>query len=120
MNIEQEPRILATGVELFADALRAQAVPVRTVDWRPPMAGTDADLVRVLADPRREAANATAVDRMLSSGAQLVDVLPASAVLGLGPSDFLHAGPPIDWTRASGPMRGALIGAALFEELVPS
>jgi len=28
---------------------------------------------------------------------------------------FLHAGPPITWERASGPMRGALIGAVLFE-----
>jgi hypothetical protein len=123
MNLEdfaREPRIVATGVELFADALRAQAVPVRTVDWRPPMAGTEADLVRVLADSRREAANAAAVERMLTSGAQLVDVLPAHDVLGLGPSDFLHAGPPIDWARASGPMRGALIGAALFEGIAPS
>ncbi|WP_162795331.1 DUF1116 domain-containing protein, partial [Nonomuraea lactucae] len=31
-----------------------------------------------------------------------------------GPA-FLHAGPPIDWERASGPMRGALIGAMLLE-----
>ncbi len=29
---------------------------------------------------------------------------------GSGRRDFLHAGPPIDWERASGPMRGALIG----------
>ena len=82
-----------------------------------PLPGTEDDLVRVLADPRRADANATAVERMLTSGAQLVDVLPASELLGLGPSDFLHAGPPIDWARASGPMRGALIGAALFEGL---
>jgi hypothetical protein len=112
-----EPRIVNVGVELFADALRAQAVPVRTVDWRPPMPGTEDDLVRVLADPRRADANRLAVERMLASGARLVDVLPAGEVLGLGPSDFLHAGPPIDWARASGPMRGALIGAAIFEGL---
>ena len=55
--------------------------------------------------------------RMLASGAEVVDVLPASEALGLGASDFLHAGPPIDWQRASGPMRGALIGAAMFEGL---
>ena len=30
---------------------------------------------------------------------------------------FLHAGPPITWERAAGPMRGALIGAVLFEGL---
>ena len=29
---------------------------------------------------------------------------------------LLHAGPPIDWKRASGPLRGAIIGASLYEE----
>ena len=72
----------------------------------------------MLADPRRVAANELAVTRMFAAGAHLVDVVPARTALGLGPSDFLHAGPPIDWARASGPMRGALIGAALFEGLV--
>jgi hypothetical protein len=54
---------------------------------------------------------------MLASRAHLVDVRPARDVLGLGPRQLLHAGPPITWDRASGPMRGALIGAALFEGL---
>jgi len=30
---------------------------------------------------------------------------------------FLHAGPPLAWERASGPMRGAIIGAMLYEGL---
>jgi Protein of unknown function (DUF1116) len=115
-----EPRIVSAGVELFAEALRAQAVPVTTVDWRPPMAGTEHDLVPVLGDRRREAANATAVQRMLDSAAHLVDVVPAGPTLGLGPADFLHAGPPIDWSRASGPLRGALMGAAAFEGVADS
>ena len=41
------------------------------------MAGTEDDLAAVLADPRRAAANALAVERMLAARAQLVDVLPA-------------------------------------------
>ncbi len=28
---------------------------------------------------------------------------------------LLHAGPPIEWARASGPLRGAVIGALIFE-----
>jgi hypothetical protein len=75
------------------------------------------DLARVLADPRRATANTTAVARMFAAGAQLIDVQPARDVLGLRPRNFLHAGPPIEWERASGPLRGALIGAALFEGL---
>ena len=59
-----------------------------------------------MADPRREAGQrAGAVARMLAAGAELVDVRPASEALGLERGTFLHAGPPLDWDRASGPMR---------------
>jgi hypothetical protein len=115
--LDPDPRVVSAGVPLFADALTAQAVTVEAVDWRPPLPGAEADLVRVMADPRREEANRTAVARMLSAGAELVDVRPASEALGLEKGTFLHAGPPIDWARASGPMRGALIGAMVFEGL---
>jgi hypothetical protein len=54
---------------------------------------------------------------MLAAGARLVDVRPAREALGLEPGTFLHAGPPIDWERASGPLRGALQGAMVFEGL---
>ena len=121
MGLLHEPvHVVAAGAALFADALRAQAVPVTEVDWRPPVTGTEADLATVLGDPRREGANATAVARMLTAGARLVDVRPASSALGLTPGHFLHAGPPLEWTRASGPMRGALMAAAMFEGLADS
>jgi hypothetical protein len=112
-----EPRVVTCGVGLFADELTAQAAQTLAVDWRPPVAGTEAALARVMADPRRVGANALAVERMLRSTAELVDVLPAREALGLEPGQFLHAGPPITWERASGPLRGALVGAMLFEGL---
>ncbi|MBV9820810.1 MAG: DUF1116 domain-containing protein [Actinobacteria bacterium] len=112
------PRVVTAGVGLFAEAVAAQGAEVREVDWRPPMPGTEADLARVLADPRRVAANAEALRRITSTEAHLVDVLPAGPTLGLSERDYLHAGPPIDWERASGPLRGALLGAAAFEGVV--
>jgi len=118
--LEGEPTVVATGVALFAEALRAQAVEVATVDWGPPLGaghGVEDPLDRVLGDPRRADANATAVGRMLAAGARLVDVRPAREALGLERGTFLHAGPPIDWHRASGPLRGALQGAMVFEGL---
>jgi len=118
--LSREPKVVTAGVALLADALTAQAVPVVPVDWRPPVEGTDDDLVTVLADPRRAEANRVAVERMLRSTAQLVDVRPAREALGLEPGAFLHAGPPIAWDRASGPLRGALIGAMLLEGLASS
>ena len=54
---------------------------------------------------------------MLAAEAHLVDVRPAAEALGLERGQFLHAGPPVTWERASGPMRGALIGAMLLEGL---
>jgi hypothetical protein len=109
------PAIVAAGVDVFSDALRAQGVEVHDVDWRPPAFGDPADLAALALDVRRAAANRTAVERVLAAGSQLVDVQPARVVLDLPDRMLLHAGPPIEWADASGPMRGALIGACLFE-----
>jgi hypothetical protein len=113
----REPVVATAGVGLLADALRDQAVSVTETDWRPPPDGTAAPLAAVLADPRRAEANARALARMTAAGADLVDVRPASEALGLERGTFLHAGPPVEWERASGPLRGALIGAMLLEGL---
>ncbi|MGL5818162.1 MAG: DUF1116 domain-containing protein [Phycicoccus sp.] len=115
--LSADPVVASAGVELLADALRAQAVSVSEVDWRPPPPGTEQALARVLADPRRVDANTTALQRMTSAEAQLVDVRPAAGALGLERGTFLHAGPPVEWERASGPLRGALVGAVLLEGL---
>jgi hypothetical protein len=110
--------VVGVGADLLADAVEAQAVPVTRVDWRPPMEGTEDHLATVAADPRRPEANARALAAMLGVTADLVDVVPASEALGLEPGEFLHAGPPIEWARASGPLRGALMGGAALEGLV--
>ena len=115
--LTRDPAVVAAGADLFGEALRDQAVPVTDVEWRPPMEGTEQALAQVLADPRLTEANALALERITSAEAELVRVAPASELLGLRPGEFLHSGPPLTWERASGPMRGALIGAMLFEGL---
>jgi hypothetical protein len=111
-------RVVAVGADHLADAVAEQAVAVSQVAWRPPMPGTEADLACVAADPLRREANERALAAVLDVQAQLVDVAPAGELLGLGRGDFLHAGPPIAWSDASGPLRGALMGAAALEGLV--
>jgi hypothetical protein len=117
--LETAPSVVAVGAQMFTDALAGQAVPAQQVPWRPPLGdrGIEDSIARILADPRHREANVTAVGRMLAAGAELVDVRPASEALALERGSFLHAGPPIDWERASGPMRGALMGAMLLEGL---
>ena len=67
-----------------------------------------------------ESANQEALRRMLSGDPVLVDVIPASeAIPDLRDHMILHAGPPIEWTRMCGPMRGAVTGIAVFEGWAP-
>lgn len=112
--------VVTAGAELFAAALESQAVPVTRVEWTPPVAGSEAALRTVLLDPRRATANERAVQQMLGATALLTDVRPAADAIGLTRGHFLHAGPPIEWNAMSGPLRGALLGAAMLEGLADS
>ncbi|HEY4594774.1 MAG TPA: DUF1116 domain-containing protein [Thermoanaerobaculia bacterium] len=61
-------------------------------------------------------ANRTAVERMMAARPVLKGLATAREVIpGMADDLLLHAGPPIEWERASGPLRGAVIGALLFE-----
>jgi hypothetical protein len=63
-------------------------------------------------------ANQTAVERMMSARPILTGVETARSVIpGMRDNLLLHAGPPIEWERMSGPLRGAVIGALIFEGL---
>ncbi len=65
-----------------------------------------------------ERANQTAVDRMMAAHPVLKTVARAGDVIpGLDAKRILHAGPPIEWRRMSGPLRGAVIGALMYEGL---
>lgn len=63
-----------------------------------------------------DSANTTAVTRMMEARPVLVGIGQALDVVpGMRPNLILHAGPPITWERMSGPLKGAIIGALIFE-----
>ena len=63
-----------------------------------------------------EKANAEATERMMEARPVLVGLGKAREIIpGMRDNLLLHAGPPITWARASGPMRGAITGALIFE-----
>jgi hypothetical protein len=65
-----------------------------------------------------DSANTTAVTRMMDARPILKGVGTARDVIpGMKDNLFLHAGPPIEWARMAGPMRGAVIGALILEGL---
>ncbi len=71
-----------------------------------------------MSDPKPDIdqANRTAIERMTAARPRLVGIAAAREAIGDFSEDLLlHAGPPIEWARMSGPLRGAVIGALLFE-----
>ena len=63
-----------------------------------------------------ETANTEATQRMMEARPVVVGMGKAIDVIpGMRPDLLLHAGPPITWERASGPMQGAITGALIFE-----
>ncbi|MFZ1411826.1 MAG: DUF1116 domain-containing protein [Micropruina sp.] len=111
-------RALNLGLPIIVEALPPEDVV--QIDWRPPAFGDAeaAGLAVRLDDDVTTAANLRAIELIHAVRPLWVAVRPAGeAIPHLGESRrLLHAGPPIDWSRMCGPVRGALIGAVLFEE----
>ncbi|MBI5032295.1 MAG: DUF1116 domain-containing protein [Chloroflexi bacterium] len=108
-------KVINIGLQQFADSVRAQGVDVVDVDFRP--SPYDAPrLTRTRAGIDIEAANAEAVRRIASGKATLVGLGVARDVIpGMRDKMLLHAGPPITYDRMCGPVRGAVIGACMYE-----
>ena len=119
-----ELRPVNLGLEMFAEDLQAQGVHPVLMDWTPP-GGGDPELIAALSRLERPelaerigAANQEALRRILSAQpflegfGQAIDTVP-----GMTRTTILHAGPPIEFARMSGPMKGAVTGALVFEGL---
>ncbi len=118
------PNVVHLGVFEVAAGVRAASAPLTEVSFQPPASGDEkkirmlmqlnsGSLAKTVAD-----ANQKALKGFLASQPNLVGVGTARDVIpGMEPNLFLHAGPPIEWERASGPLRGAIIGGALLEGL---
>ena len=67
-------------------------------------------------------ANAAVIAELKKARPHLVDVKPAETCIPAlhDGMTLLHAGPPIDWPDMTGPMRGAVLGACLFEKWAAS
>lgn len=110
-------RVLNAGLPVVVQGV--PAADVVQLDWRPPAFG-DPEVARLMVDLDDEVtrdANQRAVAAVHAVRPRLVRVRPAREVVpGIAEGRvLLHAGPPIEIERMCGPMRGALLGAVLFE-----
>ncbi|MEO5608223.1 MAG: DUF1116 domain-containing protein, partial [Ornithinibacter sp.] len=110
-------RVINVGLPVIVEGVPSG--DVIQLDWRPPAFG-DAEAARLavtLDDEVTREANTRAISAVHAVRPQLIEVRPArEAIPALAEGRLLlHAGPPIEIGRMCGPMRGALIGAAIFE-----
>jgi hypothetical protein len=113
--------VVNVGLPMFADALRAQGVPVQHVGWQIP-AGGDLDAVAALSrlygdqGSAVDAANAEVVRRLDSGAPQLVEVSTVGQVVpGVAGRTLLHCGPAIDFGQVCDPLRRSMRAAVVAE-----
>ncbi len=114
--------IINVGLKGFGPDAMSQGAVVKQVEWKP-VAGGRKDIIEALdkVEPFAEKikeANETVISRMKAAKPVLVGMdLALNVVPDMTEHTILHAGPPIAWENMCGPMRGAVIGAILFEGL---
>ncbi len=109
--------VINIGVEDFARTIAKTGGACTHVAWRP-SAGIPAALRATLTSSRDaiQAANQEALKRLQQAKPVLIDMgIARDMIPGMQDRLLLHSGPPIAWERMCGPMRGAMIGAVLYE-----
>ncbi len=115
----QKLKVVNIGIGSFAENIRRAGGTAVSVEWQPP-ANISPNIFRTL-NAKKETiskANSEALQRILNSKPYLTNMARAIDVVpGMRKNLLMHAGPPITWERMCGPMRGAVIGALLYEGL---
>jgi hypothetical protein len=115
---KQKLKVVNIGLESFKDDLDKQSVEAIQVDWNPPAA----------VDPKIREKLELQLDIITKANEQVIDIIQKGkpvllgldcarkVIPGMHENLILHAGPPITWERMCGPMRGAIIGALIYEK----
>ncbi len=111
-------KVINVGLEGFAGDLEAQGVAVQQVAWKPPLLVLPEAVAKINDnyDVLIDKANKEALQIINNGKPVLVGMrLALDTIPGMYKDLILHAGPPITWDKMCGPMRGAVIGALLYE-----
>lgn len=120
-------KVINVGLDSFADSLKQQNVFVASVDWKPHIYGASpvrAMCEEFLQSPFIEEVNAInikLVEKMMAAQPTIIGIGRAlDTIPGMREDLFLHAGPPVEWERMSGPLKGAIIGGLIYEKKASS
>lgn len=111
--------VINIGVDTFRETLEKTGTPVIDLDWTPPSGSPELNrkLTRLYRHRDKvNEANEKALERLTKAKPVLKDIGRAGdRIPGFEDRMILHAGPPVTWERMSGPQRGAVIGAVMYE-----
>jgi len=109
--------VVNVGLDSFKDDLEKQGENVINVEWTPP-ANIDNSVMQILQKNKTkiEIANKKVLEIILNGKPYLVGLdIARNVIPGMKENLLLHSGPPLTWDRMSGPMKGAMIGAIIYE-----
>lgn len=118
--LNKDLKVINLGLDSFASVLENRGVETIHVDWKPPAQG-DLELLDALVSLESkkkgiDLANQKALETIINGQPVWIDVRPASETIpGFTEKTILHAGPPVVWEKMCGPMKGAVIGALIYE-----
>ncbi|PKK98351.1 MAG: hypothetical protein CVV57_07565 [Tenericutes bacterium HGW-Tenericutes-2] len=118
----EELKVVNIGSPSFKNDYEKQEIEYIHLNWAPPASGNLQTLnqlsqIRPYMDKIHKA-NEQAVQKIKAAEARLIAVKKAYDVIpNMSKNTILHAGPPIEFKRMAGPMRGAIIGALIYEGL---
>ncbi len=115
----QKLNIVNTGLTSFHDDLKKSGANVIQVDWKPSLISDNSMFEKIQNHAHEiEEANKKVIEIILKGQPVLIGLdIALNVIPGMKKNLILHAGPPITWDRMCGPMRGAIMGALIYEGL---
>ncbi|MGF2069806.1 DUF1116 domain-containing protein [Enterococcus casseliflavus] len=114
-------RVINIGTPKFKQDLDLQNVESVQFDWRPPAGGNSKllDALDFLQNKEEiNEANQKTIQLIKDAHPFLVDIDQAINIIpGMHKKLILHSGPPIEWKEMAEPVKGAIIGALMYEGL---
>lgn len=120
--LNTKPRIINVGLPSFNQSIQAFEGQSEQFNWKP-RAGGNQKMIKILNaledyEEQINEENQQVMEKIQHAQPFLTDVVPAKTVipeLNEETKTLLHAGPPITWEAMTGPMKGSVVGAAIFE-----
>lgn len=117
LQLPKTLKVLNIGVQGFTEALNNTNTSNIHLDWRPPVS-IPLEMKNKMLNKKQiiDEANNIAIKKIISGRPYLIGMGRAIDVIpNMTSETLLHAGPPINWDRMCGPMKGAMIGALIYE-----